>query len=106
MVTKKYLGNGLMLYESEKGTMIWRMKYNYNGKQSSLSLGLGALIDESEAIKRCEECRIMIAQGKNPRDHRSWLKPKADYAKEYLIDAIEKKAQELLNLVEIMKKQS
>jgi hypothetical protein len=104
-VIKEYIGNGLSLFETKNGTLMWKMKYTFEGNQSSLSIGNSTLVDRSEAIKRCEECRVLIAQGKNPRDHRSWLKPKADYAKEYLIESIEKKAIELINLIAIMKKQ-
>jgi sulfatase maturation enzyme AslB (radical SAM superfamily) len=106
MTIKEYIGNGLSLFETKKGTLIWKMKYTYQGSQSSLSIGDSTLVDRSEAIKRCEECRVLIAKGKNPRDHRSWLRPKADYAKEYLIESIEKKAEELMKLIALMRKQT
>ena len=99
----EYIGNGLSLFETKKGTRIWKMKYTFQGNQSSLSIGDSTLIDREEAIKRCEECRLLIAQGKNPRDNRTWLKPKSDYAKEYLIEALEKKVSELSKIIALMK---
>lgn len=103
MKVEKYLGKGLALYSTNEGTLVWRYKYTFNGVRTSLSLGKSEYVDESEAIKRAEECSIMVALGKNPKDNRSWVKSKKSYAKAYLLESASKKIIELAELIENLK---
>lgn len=103
MKVEKYYSNGLALYSTNQGTMVWRYKYTFQGKRTSISLGKSQLVDESEAIKRSEECAIMVAMGKNPKDNRSWEKSKKSYAKGYILESAARKIVELSELIETLK---
>lgn len=103
MKVEKYYGKGLALYRTNEGCLVWRYKYTFNDVRTSISLGKAELVSEEEAIKRAEQCSIMVETGKNPRDNRDWKKSKQSYAKAYLLESAAKKIVELAELIENLK---
>ena len=59
-------GAGMFLLVTPAGGKLWRLKYRIDGREKLLAIGAYPDIGLSEARKRREEARAMIAQGKDP----------------------------------------
>ena len=59
-------GAGMFLLVTPAGGKLWRLKYRIDGREKSLALGAYPEIGLSDARKRREEARALIAQGKDP----------------------------------------
>jgi integrase len=57
---------GLFLYITPAGGKLWRLKYRVDGKEKLLSIGAYPEISLSDARKRRDEARALIAAGKDP----------------------------------------
>lgn len=57
---------GLFLLVQPKGGKLWRLKYRVDGKEQKLSLGAYPEVGLSEARKRRDEARQLLAAGKDP----------------------------------------
>jgi Integrase len=59
-------GAGMFLLVTPAGGKLWRLKYRIDGREKLLALGAYPEIGLSDARKRREEARALIAQGKDP----------------------------------------
>jgi integrase len=59
-------GAGMFLLVTPAGGRLWRLKYRIDGREKLLALGAYPEIGLSDARKRREEARALIAQGKDP----------------------------------------
>lgn len=59
-------GQGMFLLVTPAGGKLWRLKYRIDGREKLLALGTYPEISLSDARKRREDARAMIAQGKDP----------------------------------------
>ncbi|MGE4411645.1 MAG: tyrosine-type recombinase/integrase [Sphingobium sp.] len=59
-------GGGLFLFVTPAGGKLWRLKYRMEGKEKLLSIGAYPEISLSDARKRRDEARAMLAEGKDP----------------------------------------
>lgn len=57
---------GMFLLVTPAGGKLWRLKYRIDGREKLLAIGAYPEISLSEARKRRDEARAMIAQGKDP----------------------------------------
>lgn len=67
---KLFDGGGLYLLIAPSGGKLWRLKYRFDGKEKSLSLGRYPEIPLAEARKRREAARELLAHGKDPSEER------------------------------------
>lgn len=59
-------GAGMFLLLTPAGGKLWRLKYRIDGKEKLLAIGAYPEIGLSDARKRRDEARALIAQGKDP----------------------------------------
>lgn len=59
-------GAGMFLLVTPAGGKLWRLKYRIDGREKLLSIGAYPEIGLSDARKRRDEARAMIALGKDP----------------------------------------
>jgi len=59
-------GAGMFLLVTPAGGKLWRLKYRIDGREKLLAIGAYPEIGLSEARKRREEARALIAQGQDP----------------------------------------
>lgn len=59
-------GAGMFLMITPAGGKLWRLKYRIDGREKLLAIGSYPEVSLSDARKRREEARAMIAQGKDP----------------------------------------
>ena len=64
--TKIADGGGLFLYVTPAGGKLWRLKYRMDGREKLLAIGSYPEIGLSDARKRRDEARTLIAEGKDP----------------------------------------
>jgi len=73
-------GGGLYLLiqpggaKKPSGPKWWRLKYRFDGKEQSLSLGVYPDVGLKTARERRDEARKLLAEGINPGDHRKAVK--------------------------------
>jgi hypothetical protein len=63
--------DGLFLLVQHSGGKLWRFKYRWLGKEKKLTIGKYPEVSLSEARKRRDEARKLLAAGKNPGKRRS-----------------------------------
>jgi integrase len=63
-------GRGLCLFVMPDGAKYWRYRYRYGGKEKMLSCGVYPLVSLKKADEKAEEARALVAQGKDPSEHR------------------------------------
>lgn len=63
-------GEGLYLYVEPNGSKRWRLRYKFENKDQTLSLGLYPAISLKEARNKRDELKELIKQGINPSEHR------------------------------------
>ena len=63
-------GGGLYLELQPNGARWWRLKYRIHGKEKRLSLGVYPAVSLSDARKRRDEARVLVASGTDPSDER------------------------------------
>jgi hypothetical protein len=68
---------GLHLLISPAGGKLWRLKYRFDGKEKQLAIGPYPDISLSEARKRRDEARALLAGGKDPNREKKRDKVKA-----------------------------
>ncbi|MFC3173957.1 tyrosine-type recombinase/integrase [Novosphingobium bradum] len=59
-------GAGMFLLVTPAGGKLWRLKYRIDGREKLLAIGAYPEMGLSDARKRREEARALIAQGKDP----------------------------------------
>ena len=59
-------GAGMFLLMTPAGGKLWRLKYRLDGREKLLAIGAYPEIGLSDARKRRDEARVLIAQGKDP----------------------------------------
>lgn len=59
-------GHGMFLLVTPAGGKLWRLKYRLDGKEKLLAMGAYPEIGLSDARKRREDARALLAQGKDP----------------------------------------
>ncbi|GGD61032.1 tyrosine-type recombinase/integrase [Erythrobacter arachoides] len=70
-------GGGMFLLVTPAGGKLWRLKYRIDGSEKLLSMGAYPEISLSEARKRREEARGIIALGKDPSREKQRSKARA-----------------------------
>lgn len=74
-------GNGLYLLVTPAGKKYWRLKYRWQGKESTLSCGVYPDVDLDEAREHREAARMLLGSGVNPSEHaRQWRAAQRDQA--------------------------
>ncbi len=63
-------GDGLYLEINKSGSKIWRMKAMMQGRSMRLTFGSYPAVSLSQARKKCDEARVQIAQGVDPREEK------------------------------------
>ena len=63
-------GNGLYLIVKSNSAKWWRFDYTFAQKRKTLSLGVYPETSLSDARRKAEDARSMIANGRNPSDAR------------------------------------
>jgi len=63
---RKFDGKGLYIQVSPTGGRLFRFKYRFNGKEKTLSIGQYPDISLSDARKRLQEARELLAKGIDP----------------------------------------
>ena len=59
-------GGGMFLQVTPAGGKLWRLKYRIDGREKLLAIGTYPELSLSDARKRREEARELIAAGKDP----------------------------------------
>jgi integrase len=59
-------GSGMFLLVTPAGGKLWRLKYRLDGKEKLLAMGAYPEVGLSDARKRREDARTLLAQGKDP----------------------------------------
>ncbi|MBT4130653.1 MAG: tyrosine-type recombinase/integrase [Candidatus Marinimicrobia bacterium] len=59
-------GGGLFLHVAPNGSKLWRMKYRFNDREKSYSIGVYPAVSLKEARKRRDKAREMVANGIDP----------------------------------------
>lgn len=59
-------GSGMFLLVTPAGGKLWRLKYRLDGKEKLLAMGAYPQVSLSDARKRREDARALLAQGKDP----------------------------------------
>lgn len=59
-------GSGMFLLVTPAGGKLWRLKYRVDGKEKLLAMGAYPEVGLSDARKRREDARALLAQGKDP----------------------------------------
>lgn len=67
---KLFDGDGLYLYVEPNGSKRWRVRYQFENKDQTLSLGIYPAITLKEARSKRDELKELIKQGINPSEHR------------------------------------
>jgi Arm domain-containing DNA-binding protein len=70
-------GRGLYMEISPSGGKLWRMRYRFAGKEKLLSFGAYPAVSMSDARKRREAARKLLAQGIDPSVARRQQKARA-----------------------------
>ncbi len=71
---KLFDGDGLFLKVSPTGSKLWRLKYYFDNKEKSISLGRHPEISLKRARERCLEARTLLAEGIDPSEHKRAMK--------------------------------
>ena len=88
---KLFDGGGLFLSVPKSGQKRWRLKYRINGKEKLLSLGIYPTVSLSDARKKREELKELIAKGVDPsevRQKKKETKKNQERAKQHLFKRI------------------
>ncbi|KQZ61326.1 integrase [Sphingopyxis sp. Root1497] len=81
-------GGGLHLLVTPAGGKLWRLKYRLNGREKQLAIGAYPEISLSEARKRREAARSLIANGKDPSQEKRREKVRSRVAAENSFNVI------------------
>jgi integrase len=65
---KKFDGQGLFLLVKTTGGKLWRLKYDYQGKERSLALGTYPAVSLSDARQRRDDAKKLLANGIDPSE--------------------------------------
>lgn len=74
---KLYDEKGLFLIVNPKGGKWWRLKYRFNDKEKTLSVGTYPEISLASARARRDEARALVAEGQDPSEARKEAKTQA-----------------------------
>ncbi len=69
-----YDGGGLLIIINPNNSRWWRLRYRFNGKQKTLSLGVYPEVGLKEAREKREAHKALLAKGINPSDQRKEVK--------------------------------
>ncbi len=81
-------GQGLFLFVTPAGGKLWRLKYRMEGKEKLLSIGAYPEISLSDARKRRDEARTLLAAGKDPSREKQRAKVRAAISAENSFSSI------------------
>jgi hypothetical protein len=60
-------GDGMHLFVTPKGAKIWRLRFDWQGKEQTLTLGSYPEVGLADARQRREHARKRLAAGDDPR---------------------------------------
>jgi integrase len=86
--SKKYDEKGLYVETTPSGSKLWRLKYRFAGKEKRLAFGAYPEVGLSEARKRRDEARKLIASGVDPSMERKRRKAAAIVSASHTFEAI------------------
>ena len=81
-------GGGLFLLVTPAGGKLWRLKYRVDGREKLLSIGTYPEISLSEARKRRDQARELMAQGQDPSREKQRAKVRAQVDAENTFTAL------------------
>lgn len=81
-------GGGLHLLITPAGGKLWRLKYRIDGREKQLAIGSYPAIGLSEARKRRDAARILVASGKDPSLEKRRDKARARVDASHTFDAV------------------
>lgn len=58
--------DGLTLFINPNGSLLWKLRYNFNKKPNTLALGAYPAVSLKEARERCAEARKLLGAGLDP----------------------------------------
>lgn len=69
---------GLMLFVSPAGARLWRLRYRFQGKEQTLSLGAypGVTLADARALR--DKAKKVLAEGRNPADKTTLAAPDSE----------------------------
>ncbi len=67
---KHYDGHGMYLEVTPKGSKRWRLRYRFDNKEKTISLGLFPTVSLKDARDKRDKHRRLLAQGINPSERR------------------------------------
>ncbi len=67
---KKHDANGLFLLVKDTGSKLWRLRFQFAGKDQEMALGKYPLIPLSSARKMAQDAKLLLLQGINPMAQR------------------------------------
>ena len=76
-VQKKSDGGGLYIHVSPTGGKLWRMAYNFDGKQKTLSFGAYPAVGLKDARNKRDEAKAQLAKSIDPSAHKQAVKAAA-----------------------------
>lgn len=68
---------GLFLLVNPNGSKYWRLRYRFNGKEKSLSIGIYPAVTLKEARAKRDDARKLLADGIDPSESRKVFKAQA-----------------------------
>src|SRR5579883_139713 len=87
---------GLHLLIKPNGTKLWRLRYRFGGKQNMLSLGSYPEVSLAMARTKRDDARRLIAEGKDPSQHKKDEKLRAAVAARNTFGAVAKEVLDTL----------
>ncbi|MBF0383688.1 MAG: tyrosine-type recombinase/integrase [Magnetococcales bacterium] len=81
-------GGGMFLLVNPKGSKWWRLRYRFNNKQKTLSLGVYPEVSLKLARERRDEAKRLLAEGIDPGEHRKIVKATQSVAGEETFQAV------------------
>jgi len=71
-------GKGLYILVHKNGSKYWRLKYRFNGKEKTYSIGVYPEVKLSEARFKTDSARLLIANGTDPSEAKKVKSAKAN----------------------------
>lgn len=85
---KLFDGGGLYLLVKPNGSKLWHYKYQFDGKEQNLSIGIYPDISLKDARTQHENARVLLARGVNPSKHKQATKAETAANAENTLQAV------------------
>ncbi len=95
---KLYDMNGLFIFISPNGSKLWRLKYQFRGKEKLCSLGAYPDIGLKEAREERDKLKKLLSQGTDPSHHKRMVKYQQLAASENTLEAVARRWFDIKNI--------